>query len=361
MARSRGGYSGYHGRRTLNDTLKVIAVVLAVLVGLLLAGLFFGRKYIVHTDSGLRLDLPFLRQEEADRPDPGDASVAIQPEGSKSEEPMEPQPQPEPETPAMLAVELPVEAVLDGTAGQKLEEAGGNALVLEMKDQKGKLAWVSQQPVAVSAGVNSTAAGVQEALTQWNQGDVYTVARVHCFRDDTVPYDRNDMALRATYGNWRDELGLRRMDPTVSQVQSYLAGLCGELAQLGFDEILLEDCAFPTKGNLEAIAWRDQADPVQTMDAFLAQVEEAIVPYGTKLSIQTERAVLTGAEAGSGLTAASLNQYAQRLWMPQDGAEPALSEVLTTAGITNPDERLVELESSLNRENQRNQAVLNQA
>ena len=37
MRRSRNGYGGYRGRRTLHDILKGIAVVLAVLVVLTLA------------------------------------------------------------------------------------------------------------------------------------------------------------------------------------------------------------------------------------------------------------------------------------------------------------------------------------
>lgn len=349
MARSGRGYGGYRGRRTMNDLLKIIAAVLAVLVALLLAGLYFGRDYLAQQGG---IDLPFFHQKEPIS-DPGDVSVVIQPGPTQSgEEPQGPKPQ---EEPAMVALELPVEAVLDGTAAGKLEEAGANALVLEMKNQEGLLSWVSEQTPVTQ--VNGTDSQVNQALAQWNQGGVYTVARVCCFRDNTVPYHKNTMALRSGQGNWRDELGLRWMDPSVPEVRSYLAALCGELARLGFDEILLENCTFPVRGNLNSISWRGETDQASSMEDFLAQVEQALEPYGAKLSIRTEHSALDGGKDG-GLTPALLERYAHRLWMAEDGESPALADLLTAAGVTGGEERLVVLTAEAAPETKAAQAVL---
>ena len=64
MGWSNGNYGGYRGRRTLTDILKMIAIVLAVAVVLVLGGLFLAQDYIVYTDEGLRLELPFLHEEK---------------------------------------------------------------------------------------------------------------------------------------------------------------------------------------------------------------------------------------------------------------------------------------------------------
>lgn len=61
----RRGYSGYHGKATVRDVLKLIAALLAVLLVLAAAGLMFGQRYIIYTDDGVRLELPFFRREEA--------------------------------------------------------------------------------------------------------------------------------------------------------------------------------------------------------------------------------------------------------------------------------------------------------
>ncbi|MEM5779571.1 MAG: putative glycoside hydrolase [Lawsonibacter sp.] len=359
MRRFRSDYGGYRGRKTLNDILKFVAIVLGVLVVLVLAGLFFGQNYIVFTDSGLRLELPFLQQGEEGPADPGSVNVVVQP-GSTQEEPEEPD-QPAEKARAMAALELPMDAVLDGTAPQKLEQAGADALILDMKNEEGKLSWISQQETALRSEVNAQTDGINEALRTWNQGEVYTVARVCCFRDNTVPYQRNDLALRATYGNWRDELRLRWMNPDSADARAYLVGLCGELAQLGFDEILLDSCGFPTGGNHSAIVQSGSYQSGQfseVAEAFLDEVRQALEPYGTVLSVRVDRAVFTGEDGDSGLTSAGLERCADRIWMQEGEAEASLSDLLANAGVTRVEERLVEVVPALSVGGKTAQAVL---
>ena len=133
MSRQKGGFGGYRGRRTLTDILRLIAVVLTVLVILVLAGLFFGQKYIVQTDRGLQFQLPQALRPGKEEPDIGDISVVIQPSDSERRE----EPEQEPERALTAALQLPLSAVLDGTAVGSMEEAGANALILQMKGREG--------------------------------------------------------------------------------------------------------------------------------------------------------------------------------------------------------------------------------
>ena len=352
MGRSRYGYSGYRGRRTIHDILKVIAIVLAVVVVLMVAVLLWGQQFLVFTDQGVRLNLPFGGGEEPSE-DPGSVSVVIDESGGQED--------PEEEQPAdlMRAVELPLQAVLDGTAEGLLEQAGANALVLEMKNQEGTLAWSSQQELAVALGLSAGTQEVNEAIRQWNQGEVYTIARVCCFRDNTVPYYRNGMALRSGDGNWRDELGLRWLHPGNEQSQSYLAQLCGELAALGFDEILPECAAFPTQGNLDRITWGDFPEPArreQGAQAFLTACAQAAEPYGTVISLRLDSQALDG--AASGLTPAVLEGQTGRLWAEADQGEDQLISQLEEAGLPTQTERVVVLTAALDEAGGLNQAVL---
>lgn len=337
MSRGRGGYSSYRGRKTIHDILKGVAILLLLLVVLLLGIVFFGPEHI-----GLPggIPHPFLSQEPQD---PGDISLVILPADSRQEE------APPEETQAVLAaVELPLESVLDGTAPAQLEAARANALILNMKNEEGQLGWVSRQELAVLAGVSAQTGGINESLQQWNQGDTYTVARLCCFRDNSVPYYRNSTALRTVSGNWRDELSLRWLNPASADAQTYLAGLCAELAELGFDEILLECCSFPTQGRLDAISTKIDSE-TQAMEDFLSQVQAALEPYDTVLSIRTEAAALTGAEPLGGLTAACLETYAGRLWLAGDDA--------AAAGINGDGQPLVRIVPALEPESPDPQAV----
>lgn len=340
MGRSNKDVGGYRGRRTVTDILRFIAIALAVAVVLAVAGALYLQKYLVYTDDGVRLDLPpflqMFRQEAGGKepagsvtpPDPGNVSVVVEPDGSASEPPAEPEQ-------AGFAMQLPVADVINGAAAGKLAEAGAQALILEMKGADGRLAWNSQHKIALRSEVSGPAA-VNAALEQWNAGETHTVARVCCFRDDAAPYHNNALALRRGQYNWRDELGLRWLSPASKDAQEYLAALCGELAALGFDEIVLEHFTFPTQGNLETIARGDRYDPArfpQEVESFLTQVEQALAPYGTALSLRLEGDSLS---EHSGLTPQLVERFAGRVWTGDLSA-------LEGAGLALDQERLVEI------------------
>lgn len=338
MSRSHSDVGGYRGRRTVTDILRFIAIALAVAVVLVVAGLFFLQQYIVYTDDGPKLQLPalFQREEGPDGsvsiPEPGSLSIIEQdPGGSQSDPPQDGQ-----QVEAGLALQLSVDEVVNGSAAAKLEEAGADALVLEVKDQLGRLSWQSEQAVAQWSGVNGQQT-VGDALKAWNQGEMYTVARVHCFQDDMVPYYNNNLALRwaGNDWNWRDGVGLRWTSPAKEEVRAYNAALCGELAAMGFDEIVLEECCFPIQGGLENIRRGESYEPSQfttQLEDFLTRVQQAVEPYGTKISLRVGKDTLTGAESVSGMTVSLLERYAYRVWTDPEGYA-ALTGELTCRGV----------------------------
>lgn len=362
MGRSNRDVGGYRGRRTVTDILRFIAIALAVVVVLVVAGAIYLQKYLVYTDDGVRLDLPpflqMFRQEKEEKgpggsaslPDPGSVSVVVEPDGST------PEPPPEPEQ-AGFAIQVPVAQVLDGTAAAQLEQTGAEALILEMKAPDGKLAWHSGQRTAAQAEVNAPQSN-NDALQQFNSGDVYTVARVCCFRDDSTPYFRNKLALRKGQYNWRDELGLRWLSPAHEEAQAYIAGLCGELGALGFDEIVLEQFYFPVQGNTANITRGDRYDPASfnaELESFLTQVQGAVEPYGAKISLRFTSDLLTDEGAAlSGVNAGLLDRFASRFWTEQDGwiALSAKSDVQNAA------ERTVEIVPQAGEDRSRFQAVI---
>lgn len=102
MARRR--YSGYRGRPRLKDALRLVLTLLILLLILLSAGLMFGQRYIVYTDDGIRLELPFFRRDPtpaSDRSVPVDVVQLPQPP-----KPL-PDPQPEADLPADPSAQPP--------------------------------------------------------------------------------------------------------------------------------------------------------------------------------------------------------------------------------------------------------------
>lgn len=336
----RGGYTHYRGRSPFSTALKVIAVVLAVVLALSVAALVLLEPYWVYSADGGYLRLPWARQEPEET-----ASLPL-PTVSQPMVVLTPEPETEPPLQAAL---LPRSALSDGTALTQLQAAGAVAALFDMKADDGTLAFVSASPLAVSAGVNA-AAGANEAISALNaQEGLYTVARLACFRDNAMPRQRNDLALRSALGNWRDGDGIRWLSPAYQENRQYLTDLCLELAGLGFDEILLDYAAFPTDGDLGSILTGAAYDPAalssQILD-FYTQLDaalEAAYPQ-VRLSVAADPAALTAGGVSAGGQTLDMAAVLDRVWVRGLGEDrDACEELLAQAGLADPAANLVSI------------------
>lgn len=359
MRRSQFDYHSYRGRKSASFWLKWIALVLAILVVLAVAFLLWGQKYISYTDDGLRVDLPFF-QSEPKQPDVSDLDVIDQDPGSDSSDqgdtsqPQEQEPQ---EKTSANGVNVSLASILDGSAAQQVQQQGGDSIVVDMKNDQGQLGWKSQQSLASAVQSEAQDDQVNEKLKSWNEGDVYTVARMSCFRDEAIG-GQMAYTLQTTSGyRWKDGDEMHWADPSNQQVQDYLIGLMTELAQMGFDEIVLDHCGYPSQadGLLSNIQYGDQSAS-QVMDDFLAKAAQALEPYGTTLSLAVSQEQVSGQDTSSGLTAQNINQYGQRIWIA--GEEQAVLSTLTAAGIETPQQRLVLYVEQFSQDSTVSQALL---
>ena len=337
--RNHYGYGAYRGKSGMRTFLKFVIAVLAVVLVLLVGAFFFLQRYMVVSSSGdIYFDLPFLNREEASAP-PDDTeetpSIVVVSPTPESTPDLTPVPSPDPVY--TRAVSLP-DSLIAGGGVQNLYAAGGEALtaytggseaapILTMKGIDGLLRFTSGQTIAQSVGASSGDTARNGDLTALCSA-MDTAAYVSCFRDNTAPYQNNRLALRTSIGNWRGPGEIRWMTPENADVRAYLAGVCGELAGLGFDEILLECAAFPTGGNLAGLQVGDAYDPdrlSQWEEAFLEEVARALEPSDAVLSLRVDRANLE--EGGGGLTPELLAEYAGRLWVEEDGDSPALADL----------------------------------
>ena len=239
---------------------------------------------------------------------------------------------------------------LDQLADAQTLADGYDGVILPMKTADGALGYVSALPLAADAGASSGDPDRNEALRALNDTPgLYTVAQVSCLRDSALVREEPGLSLHRVSGSpWLDESRQGWLDPAQPQVQSYLIGLCRELAQLGFDEILLDNWGYPAEGNLGYIKQGDAYDLEhlsQPVEEFLARAEAALEPYGTRLALRSTWAVLEGEESPGGQTAQLLERYAQRVWLeaPEDG----MADLLSQAGLPEGEERLALLVEEL--------------
>ena len=208
---------------------------------------------------------------------------------------------------------------LDQLADAQTLADGYDGVILPMKTADGARGYVSALPLAADAGASSGDPDRNEVLRALNDTPgLYTVAQVSCLRDSALVREEPGLSLHRVSGSpWLDESRQGWLDPAQPQVQSYLIGLCRELAQLGFDEILLTDCGFPTQGDLDSL--RAVEEKEETLETFCRQLQGALADTPVTLSVMGQRDSVT-ADPVSGQTTALLATFG-RVWTQAEDQE----------------------------------------
>lgn len=316
----------YSAKPTLLQRLGRILLILILLMGLA-SGIFllFFRGFVVDTPEGRELRLPFLAQEPQTTAFSSDSVTMPN--------------SPTPELPDPLhAVLLPLSSCEEGTVGDDLRRHKANAAVFDMKDSSGSLSYVSTLSQAISSGASAADPERNQQLIHMNQLEgLYTVARVSCFRDDLLAQRNPELALTRVSGSpWRDEDRNAWLSPSQDQVQAYLLDVCRELAALGFDEILLTNCAYPVTGRQELLREDQNTIPdlrTSVLEGFYGELSNVLKEEGMVLSIQWEGSLDAESTAplnGQGLSITAL--AADRIWV--EAGEEALSAVFAGQGLS---------------------------
>lgn len=333
------GYDTYRGRTKLQTVLTVLIVILVIVLLLSVAAFFFLQKYMVYTDDGqARLELPFLQQESP----PPSAPVQSAPLVIVTAEPAPtPTPQPTPATaqvPEVFPVSLFRAAVTEGNAQQLTAAQGGNAALLNLKANDGSLGYVSALPQALSFKSSESDPDLNQKLQALTASELYTIARISCFKDNLAPKTDASLAIKTNSGyNWRDGEDVRWMNPSVEAARSYIVQICGELASMGFDELLLDNACWPVTGHLNYIKVGPDYDPAhltESLESFYREVQAALEGQDILLSMTVSADALTGANALSGQSAALLGEYADRVYVLGAENRGSCDDVLADAGLS---------------------------
>lgn len=336
--RNRYGYQEYRGRSGGRTVLIFIIVLLAVLLAAGVAFMYFMGEYIKYTDKGVEIELPWMNREPSAPPEFSDPVIIASNDVVVTEEP-DPDPTPTP-TPELQYETIGVITVSEsqvrgGTAAQAVAASNGTALVVEMKAASGELNWVSQSPLAASLGVNGwdnitgDAVRVLAANT-----DLYLIARIRCFKDKALANARIGAIMTQGGNIWYDRVGNNWSSPANQQAADYISMLCSELADLGFDEIVLEDAGFPDDGQTSVLAVSDNRpeDLTVPVNALLERLHNELAEKGVCLSVHVTEEALRGDNALSGITAAGLAKHVGRVWLPFPSLGTDYTAVFTAAG-----------------------------
>lgn len=197
-------------------------------------------------------------------------------------------------------------------------EAGGNAVVFDVKDADGGVSFRSRQPLAGwGKGRGAPVIGsLDELLRRFRDRGLHVTARVACFLDGELGRARPDLALHDASGApWteRDQIWL---DPSRPEVQDYVIGLAVEAAAAGVDEVQFDYVRFPTNG------WTADApgDPAAraarrraVITGFLARADSALAAYPVEISADLYGIMAWGRLADRAVTGQHIGDIARHV------------------------------------------------
>jgi len=169
----------------------------------------------------------------------------------------------------------------------QIEKRGMNAVVIDVKGDRGLISYRSSVALARQVGAQKTITiSDPTALIRRLHGEhVYVIARIVVFKDDPLATARPDLALKRTGGAvYRDREGLEWTDPLDKEVWNYNIALAVEAARLGFDEIQFDYVRFPDAKGLAFSVPNTMANRIAAITGFLGEAREQLVPYNIFLA-----------------------------------------------------------------------------
>jgi hypothetical protein len=189
--------------------------------------------------------------------------------------------------------------VLRGAALALLEHTELNALVVDVKSDRGMLPYASRIALAEQVGAQKlrTVGDMPALVAQLHRQGVYLIARVVVFKDERLASARPDLAVRNAQGElWRDGENQAWTDPMRSEAWQYNLDVAEEAASMGFDEIQFDYVRFPDAVGLQFARANTAANRIDAITGFLGAARRRLAPYNVFLGADIFGYVLWNAD-----------------------------------------------------------------
>ncbi|MCD8370741.1 MAG: putative glycoside hydrolase [Clostridiales bacterium] len=143
-------------------------------------------------------------------------------------------------------------------AGMDRTEA--NALVIDLKDDYGRVVCEMDSPLVTELGSVKTYIGDMEGLMRkLDEHDIYAIARIPAFRDAWLGEVRPDWCVQQADGSvFRDRDGNAWVNPYRREAWDYLLEIATEAKKLGFDEVQFDYVRFCTERGMQDCVFAEE-------------------------------------------------------------------------------------------------------
>jgi hypothetical protein len=201
------------------------------------------------------------------------------------------------EVPILLDTFIPKALYLSfyGIGDKKLRESALNliknteinALVIDIKGDRGNVSFESSTPLAAEVGAQKiiTIKDINSLVSDLHAKGIYVIARIVVFKDDPLASAKPDLAVKTAAGEiWKDKEGLAWPNPFSKMVWDYNINLAVEAARAGFDEIQFDYVRFPDAPGLAYPMPNTEENRVGAISGFLTEARKRLIPYNVFLA-----------------------------------------------------------------------------
>jgi hypothetical protein len=177
--------------------------------------------------------------------------------------------------------------VLRDPALKMIEETELNALVIDVKGDRGMIPYRSSVALASEVGAQRiiTVREPSALIALFKERGIYTIARIVVFKDDLLATARPELAVKTPAGEvWRDREHLGWVDPFRKEVWAYNLQIAEEAARMGFDEIQFDYVRFPDSRNPRFSQPSTEEGRVGAIAGFLHEARARLAPYNVFLA-----------------------------------------------------------------------------
>lgn len=171
-----------------------------------------------------------------------------------------------------------------------LKENGFNGVVIDIKDEAGRLSYNSNVQTAIDMKASQgMIADIKAMIQEFHDNNIYVIGRIVTFKDPL--YAKNNPSIAYTYADgtiWKDYAGNNWPNPYNYASWDYPIALAKEAATIGFDEIQFDYIRFPSsEGKVKQISFRFDSDTKTKSDIiaeFLNKVMDELKEYNVLVS-----------------------------------------------------------------------------
>ena len=325
----------YRGKRKKTAPALIATIIILAVIAFVVM-LFYGlQKYIVVTNSGLHLEIPFLEDGSGQTEQTDDGQIVVQ-----SFEPVEAQLEigqadysnvkatAGEELSAVKLVYVPASSVTaSGVASYLSKSPDATGVLLDVKTVTGMLVWESQADIAKGYGTTGTV-DLASIVSSLKEQGKYVAVRMCCFVDNTLASRYTQLTLKTTDGQAYSDLNGAWLDPTNATVKSYISSLCSELSKMGVDEIVLLGMRLPEVSGVEFAYSSSSAvkpTPLTAVSGFGISVTRAMRSASAKMSVQltSSAAMQSGGDTTTGQSAEILFKVFDRVYYTSESSAAA--------------------------------------